>query len=630
MERLGVRVGGVEIGGGSSVVIQSMTTTRASDVEGSVLAAAALVDAGADLVRITAPTVADARCFGVIGERLSAMGKGVPLVADVHYSPSVALAAVEGGAAKVRINPGNYCSTRVARDKADYKVLVGELRGSLAPLLEACGRRGAALRVGVNQGSLAPRIIDRWGAGVEGMVSEALEVLQVCRGLDFHSLVISLKSSDACDTVLANRMFDVTQQHLGYRYPIHLGVTEAGDGVQGWVKSALGIGLLLLEGIGDTVRVSLTGDPVEEPGVAREIVRCAQELREGVFSTPADADYSLFLRLHPVERCVLPEAVNMFGTQARGWLGVDWRGLSVEEVVSRLLRVPYGARGGLGLDGGVPDIFLIPVESLGGILGERLGWLSDRLFVEEEGVVGRGGLPDLVSVDGEFCFAHLSAESFLIGGSGPEFLAGAVSRGARGVVVECTGRDAVLGWFAASLIRAMVSFEGWVGDDRFPIFLNYLALEGEREDLGLCVRASLAYGGALLDGYADGFIVRSGLGADSVCACGYQILQSLGYRREQTEYIACPSCGRTLFDISSRLREIRAATQGQRHLRIGVMGCIVNGPGEMRGADYGYVGSGPGMITLYRGEEPVVRGVPEGRAVEELVNLIRSDGRWEE
>lgn len=506
-----VRVGCTTIGGDNPVVVQSMTNTDTLDTEGCVAQIGRIVAAGGPVVRLTAPGRREGENLRVIRDVLQEQGlwpDRVALVADIHFTPDVAMIAA-GYVDKVRINPGNY------NDEGGEK---------LRALIARCRERGVALRIGVNHGSLAPRMVDRWGDTPRGMVESALEMLRICRAEDFSEVVVSMKSSNVRVMVHAYRLLVAAMRAEGMRYPLHLGVTEAGDGADGRVKSAVGIGTLLADGIGDTIRVSLTEPPENEIPVALELADYFADRSEHEAVEPIE-DVSVY---SPYEYC-------------------------------RRESDPVGRLGGTN----VP------------LLYEEL---------EEE---------ELTAV----------SES-------------------RVLVLESTNRNPVADW-RARILNLMAR------GDRRPVILH----RRYREDslLRLQVRAAADFGPLFIDGLADGiWIENRGVAGspEELRELALGILQAARVRMSKTEYIACPGCGRTLYDLQKTLTDIKARTSHLKGLKIGVMGCIVNGPGEMADADYGYVGAGRGRVTLYKGREVVRRAIPQQEALDALVELIREGGDW--
>ena len=480
-----VRIGDVTIGGNHPIAVQSMTNTDTNDTEACVAQIERIDRAGGKIVRLTAQGRREAENLQRIVARLREEGYRTATVADIHFVPEVASIAARY-VEKVRINPGNY--------RTDH--------GELEALIDQCRERGVALRIGVNHGSLAKRVFDQWGDTPQGMVVSAMEFLRVCRAKAFDQVVVSMKSSNTRVMVAAYRLLVEAMEAEGMNYPIHLGVTEAGNGLEGRIKSAVGIGALLADGIGDTIRVSLTEAPEHEIPVARLLVEHFAQ-RPGEF---------------PVRH---PE---------------------------RYSRTEYRRRSKVA----VPVVHGEPHDGFR-ILEARSGNPTAEL---------RAAILDLEPADTP-------------------------------VIIRSRYDDTDL--------------------------------------TTLAVKAAADLGPVLLDGLADGiWIDAPAHDEETIREVELMILQAARVRFSHTEYIACPSCGRTLYDIEQTLGRIKARTSHLKNLRIGVMGCIVNGPGEMADADYGYVGAGPGRITLYRGREVVERNIPQEEALDRLVELIKADGAWQE
>ena len=478
-----VRIGGVVIGGGNPVAVQSMTNTPTADTEASVAQTERIAAAGARIVRLTAQGRREAENLEHIVARLRADGFDTAIVADIHFVPEMAMTAARF-VDKVRINPGNFRTSN----------------GELEALIELCRRRGVALRIGVNHGSLAGHIFDQWGDTPRGMVESAMEFLRVCRQQNFHDVVVSMKSSNTRVMVYAYRLLAAAMAAEGMDYPLHLGVTEAGDGLDGRIKSAVGIGALLADGLGDTIRVSLTEAPENEVPVGELLVRHFAD-REGRFE-------------------VAEPYVPPTGYERRSSVAMP---LVHDEI---------------------PE-----------------GWRVVRAASKNPTAELRAAILNLATREP--------------------------------VAVACRYDDAQLETVA--------------------------------------VKAAADLGSLFIDGLADGIIIEAPqFTSEQLRDVELTILQAARVRMSRTEYIACPSCGRTLYDIEARLAEITARTSHLKNLKIGVMGCIVNGPGEMADADYGYVGAAADRITLYRGRVIVARNIPQEEALERLVELIKADGRWTE
>ena len=476
-----VSFGGVTIGGKNPIAVQSMTNTPTRDVALTVAQTMRIADAGAEVVRLTAQGRKEGEALTPIMEELRARHCHAAIVADIHFTPEIAMIAAEA-VDKVRINPGNFRTSN----------------GELEQLIEICKRRNVALRIGVNHGSLAKRIFDEWGDTPEGMVASAMEFLRMCRRADFNNVVVSMKSSNTRVMVHAYRLLAEAMNREGMTYPLHLGVTEAGDGIEGRIKSAVGIGALLADGIGDTLRVSLTEAPENEVPVGRILANYFTQ-RSAEFEVESLADYS-------------------------------------------------------------PTTFRPRT--------------SARPIIHSE-------------ITSEYD------------------------------IVDAVSDNPTHEWRAAILNS----------NDRRPKVLRRKYGDSDAELVAIYAAADM--GQLLIDGLAEGvWIDAPALDATTVEDIELMLLQAARLRFSRTEYIACPSCGRTLYDIESTLATIKARTSHLKDLKIGIMGCIVNGPGEMADADYGYVGSSPEHITLYRGREVVERNIHQSEAIDHLIEIIKRDGRW--
>lgn len=538
-----VRVGTVELGGDNPIRLQSMTSTSTMDSEGSVEQIKRIVDAGGEIVRLTAQGVREAENLADISARLRAAGIDTPLVADIHFNPRAAFAAASR-VEKVRINPGNFVDPGRVFKKIDYTdeeyaAEIVKIEEGLVPLLDICREHHTALRIGVNHGSLSDRIMSRYGDTPAGMVESALEFLRVCLKHDFRDVVISIKASNVGVMVETVRRLVAAMDAEDMHFPLHLGVTEAGDAEDGRIKSAVGIGSLLADGIGDTIRVSLSEEPECEIPVAKTIVKFIDGLSAG----------------RSVASVEIPDGYNRFSPARRQ---SEWSG-KLPQVV--------------GLD-------LQPSE------------LADAMSVlAEDGLTD--AVADELSKDASRVVVLDSKDANVIGHL-------------KSFMFAMTGR----GLTNPVIIRRKYS---GLGDDE------------------LVVAASIELGSLLLAGFADGvWLEADGVERERLNSISLAILQATRLRISKTEFISCPGCGRTLYDLQSTLRNIKAATSHLKGLKIGVMGCIVNGPGEMADADYGYVGAAIGKISLYKGKQCIEKNIPAEEAIEHLVELIKANGDWVE
>ena len=596
------------------VRIQSMLNTDTMDTEACVEQAIRIIEAGGELVRVTAPGVKEAQNLKNIREELRRRGYTTPLSADIHFNPAAAIEAachVE----KVRINPGNFADKRATFKELSYtdEEYAGELRAlreKFKAFLDVCRAHGTAVRVGTNHGSLSDRIMSRYGNTPEGMVEATMEYLRVCRDEAFDDVVISLKSSDCRVMVEAVRLLARRMEEEGMRYPLHLGVTEAGEGEDGRVRSAVGIGTLLNEGLGDTIRVSLTEEPEREIPVARELVECCEPcyrenppVLEGRWSRPVIvADIS--------SRDCVDEDVTA---------ALDFHVAAEDDPV----------RGDL-LEAGPSAPEMIYTEAL----GPELTKLPETVWV----VVPYGNV-DLAHVYNRRAVALVPSAEYL---RLREPLTGDWH------LVEVRGMDE---WTPALVERLRRDGNAaLVLNPVRPVYMAYRQLWGAGAAAALPVRVILRAEAGGLRGESLSLRLASQLGGLFVDRLGYgiwlsvddredvavglrlsrDILQAAGVRRYKTEFVSCPGCGRTLYDLQSSVARVKEAFGHLRRLKIAVMGCVVNGPGEMGDADYGYVGAGNGKVNLFRGRRMVRVGVPEGEAIEALRRLIAECGDWED
>jgi (E)-4-hydroxy-3-methylbut-2-enyl-diphosphate synthase len=571
-----VMVGGLGFGASHPVRVQSMITSDTMDTAACVKETLRLVEVGCEMVRITAPTVKDAANLRNIRFGLNAVGCTVPLVADIHFKPEAALEAAQW-VEKVRINPGNFADSKKfnIRDYSDaeYADELERIRERFTPLVKLCQERDVALRIGTNHGSLSDRIMNRFGDSPRGMVESALEFARIARDLNFHQMIFSMKASNPKVMIAAYRLLVARLDAEGddWNYPIHLGVTEAGDGEDGRIKSAIGIGSLLSDGIGDTIRVSLTEDSEHEIPVAKALVA---RFQGGIG--------------HPVTNQGDRPTWPLFEYQRR-------------------------ASGKMTAEG------IVHLIALGG--NETVAVAVPRR-VDEAVAHKRAGLgdyqPELIHED------LLRADHLLdVDPRSPEEMQAANALPETRLVTVRDGID--LAPIAAfRLLAARL-------DPRHPILLkDTLSPHSDGEFLDHLLTSAIVFGSLLCDGIGDAILLRSEEAPGQSLRLAYNILQASGVRIFKTDYVACPSCGRTLFNLQETTARIKASTSHLKGVRIAVMGCIVNGPGEMADADFGYVGGAPGKVNLYVGKQAVKFNIPEGEAVERLVDLIKEHGRWME
>jgi len=650
-----VRVGEVGVGGANPLRVQSMLTTDTLDTEGSVAQIGRLVAAGCEIVRLTVPSLREAENLPAIRRALAARNIVVPLVADIHFTPGAALIAAEH-VEKVRINPGNYADKKKFAvreyDDAQYEAEIARVAERFRPLVRRCKELGRALRIGTNHGSLSDRIMNRYGDTPRGMVESALEFLDVCESEGYRDVVFSMKASNPLVAIQAYRLLAARLEERAPgepSYPFHVGVTEAGDGEDGRIKSAIGIGALLHDGLGDTIRVSLTEDPVKEVPVARELARLAEATLARAPAAPADPGAAYVDDpLAPRRRATraVGDGEQQIGGESPVRVELDLGPVATDPVAAArtLARAFFRARG-LACEG-------ILVECLDPQAGERLeafakalgeagidlplavrveaGWAEPAAVAGGRIVAMAGALvTDEELADAASCAVRrrvpleweLRAEVAELPALVDRCLAASAGAGAAELLFSVDAEPTVAGVrIVAARLRARD-----MGD--VPIVLRHRRRAGASDE-DACLRSGLELGTPLADGIGDAIALAGWDDAAAALDLGYRVLQGARQRTTRTEFISCPSCGRTLFDLEEVTARIKARTQHLPGVKIAVMGCIVNGPGEMADADFGYVGSGPGIVNLYVGKECVERKVPEAHAPDRLVALIRAHGRW--
>ena len=565
-------VGQVGIGGDNPIRVQSMITCDTMDTAQSIQQTLDLVAVGCEVVRITAPTVKDAANLEHIVRGLRQQGCPVPIVADIHFKPDAAMEAAKW-VEKVRVNPGNYADSKkfkiIEFTDSQYAAELERIRERFTPLVLFCKEHGRAIRIGTNHGSLSDRIMNRYGDTPLGMVESALEFARIARDLGFHDFIFSMKASNPKVMIAAYRLLVARLDAEGadWNYPLHLGVTEAGDGEDGRIKSAIGIGSLLADGIGDTIRVSLTEDSVHEIPVARALV----ELVTGTQALASLTSPALTKPCPPFDP---------FSYQRRESLTIECDGVKLggEELVRVVVRQATREKIAHKLD--------------------RMGDYQPEIVYENSGVQEVDPRDD----------AEIAA----------------INAGSRDQLVTIKeGLDLpVIAAFRLLASRL---------DPRHPILLKDVASSSENPQsdfLPALLNASTTIGSLLCDGIGDAVLVQGEPAPGQSLRLAYNVLQAAGTRIFKTDYVACPSCGRTLFNLQSTTARIKAATAHLKGVKIAIMGCIVNGPGEMADADFGYVGGAPGKINLYVGKTAVKFNIPEAEAVERLQDLIREHGKW--
>ena len=574
-----VKVGNVGIGGDNPIRVQSMITCDTMDTEASIQQTIELADADCEIVRITAPTVKDARNLEHIVKGLRERGCNVPIVADIHFKPDAAMEAAKW-VDKVRINPGNYADSKkfVIREYTDeqYAAELARIRERFSPLVDFCKQRGIAMRIGTNHGSLSDRILNRYGDTPLGMVESALEFARIAREVDYHDFVFSMKASNPKIMIAAYRLLVARLNELGpdWNYPLHLGVTEAGEGEDARIKSAIGIGSLLADGIGDTIRVSLTEDSPHEIPVAKALIENISKTSGSQLSLlNSQLSFDPFSYQRRATETIERDGVKLGGTEL---IRVVVRQANFDKIAHKI---------------------------------DKMGDYKPEIVYESSGVIE-------VDPRNELEIAKVNAER------DPQFVTVKDSvdlpiiAAFRLLAARLQARHAIL------LKDVLVGAVDRNGPGRLGSIAPTL------DFLETLLTASTNIGSLVCDGIGDAILVQGEEAPGQTLRLSYNILQAAGSRIFKTDYVACPSCGRTLFNLQTTTAKIKAATSHLKGVKIAIMGCIVNGPGEMADADFGYVGGAPGKVNLYVGKAAVKFNIPEAEAVDRLKDLIREHGKW--
>ena len=584
-----VNIGDIPLGGNYPIRIQSMTSTNTMDTQATVEQSIRMINAGCEYVRITAQGIKEAENLKNIKNELKKRGYNIPLIADIHFNPKAAEVAAEI-VEKVRINPGNYVDRNIPEKikytDSEYKLELEKISERLYPLIKICKEHGTAMRIGTNHGSLSERIMSRYGDTPNGMVESAFEHIRICSAFNFHDIVLSMKASNIRVMVQAYRLLVSKMIEQGMDYPIHLGVTEAGDGEDGRIKSAAGIGALLDDGIGDTIRVSLTEDPEFEMPVAKEILK--NYLRNDIiFKASADlgvTDYSK------------PQIINPFEYIRRksykiGNIGGD----NVPVVISNKFSENS-------------DYYKINIKNISNKSGENnypVYTVTEYLQADDNPYN-----PKFILLTTNKIVSPLTE------------LINKIKSDKKAILIFNSGENYKITKFRHLFFQLIDK------KCNVPVIIKRKYKNLTEEEL--LIRSSIDFSTLLLDGLGDGIWIDANkkISSETINKIALGILQATRTRISKTEYIACPSCGRTLFNIQEALNKVREKTNHLKGLKIAVMGCIVNGPGEMADADYGYVGSGKGKITLYMGKKIVKKNINENYAVDGLIELIKENGDW--
>jgi len=619
-----VKVGSIGIGGDNPIRLQSMTTKDTMDTEGTVSESIRMIEAGCELVRITAPSKNEAENLANIKRELVVKGYNTPLVADIHFTPNAAEIAAKL-IEKVRVNPGNYADKKKFEEidytDESYQAELKRIEDRFTPLVLICKEHGTAMRIGTNHGSLSDRILSRYGDTPEGMVESAMEFLRICRKHDFHEIVISMKASNTLVMVQAYRLLMKTMLDEGMNYPLHLGVTEAGDGEDGRIKSAVGIGTLLEDGIGDTIRVSLTEAPEFEIPVAKILADRYKD--RALYSETTRRTYTL--NPFAYTRRATHEVVN---------IGEKHTPVVVMDLSQREELTPASFFGA-GYQYSVP----MDKWNLSDLACDYIKIGKHTVSFEIPGTLG-------LIQDGEVWTSNMESIRTYPCWTIEQYLATANKHRSLNFiqlqtqeltsnVLEAIRKDSTVVLLLSTIhplqVMDLRSAYLWLMENQIttPVIIQTAYSTSSEDEFML--NSAVDNGALLMDGFGDGLLVSANrISLQRVNSTCFGILQATRTRISKTEYISCPSCGRTLFDLQETTAKIRSRTSHLKGVKIGIMGCIVNGPGEMADADYGYVGTGPGKITLYKEKEVVKKNVAEEHAVDELIGLIKEYGDWVE
>lgn len=628
-----VKIGDIALGGHNPIRIQSMTTTDTMDTIGTVEQTIRMVKSGCEYVRITAPSIKEAENLANIKKELRFRGYDVPLIADIHFTPNAAEMAARI-VEKVRVNPGNYADKKKFENLEythdAYTAELERINKKFIPLIKICKEYGTAMRIGTNHGSLSDRIMSHYGDTPRGMVESAMEFIRMCEAENYYNLVISMKASNTQVMVQAYRLLVETMVKEGMNYPLHLGVTEAGDGEDGRIKSAVGIGTLLEDGLGDTIRVSLTEDPEFEAPVAKALAD--RYVKRSLKFEALSSESPIIL---PTPNTQLPTyspyAYSRRITQSVQHIGDHHHPLVMIDVSKENLKDPYFLSSvGYNYSAGLDKYNLADQACDLAFLGDNLPSFSFP-----------GNLKQVYNYhtwlnlrDKNNCHPLFSLEEFNRAEVKDEFLNFVRIDASQIATLTTASPNNVVLILETSAKHGMAEQRAFfvalqTRNIRIPVIIrrSYENLDADT----LMLYAATDFGALFTDGFGDGiWIDAQGQDLALINSTSFGILQATRTRISKTEYISCPSCGRTLFDLQETTQLIRSRTDHLKGLKIGIMGCIVNGPGEMADADYGYVGTGPDKITLYRGQEVVKKNVTTAFALDELIEIIKNDGNWVE
>ena len=609
-----VRVGEIGVGGTNPIRIQSMTTTDTMDTKGTIDQSIRMIKAGCEIVRITAPSIKEAKNLKEIKDGIRARGFNNPIVADIHFTPNAAEIAARI-VEKVRINPGNYLDRKRFKEinytDESYLEELDRIHEKFTPLVNICKKYGTAMRIGTNHGSLSDRILSRYGDTPEGMVESALEFLRIAESLNYYDIILSMKASNTRVMVQAYRLLVKKMVTEGMNYPLHLGVTEAGEAEDGRIKSSVGISTLLLDGLGDTIRVSLTEKPEAEIPVCKKIVK---KLKSSINNGKISPIYKLKYDPYFYSKRKTAAIAKVGGKNDPVVIG----DLSDLEDIKHGDLIPFGyiyseKKDKWHISDQAVDFIYVGNSSINFKIPGTLGIIQDyKSFVKREQHFPIYQFKDIEMIkDSITSFLEIDAEEEI----------SKLTALSKNIIIILKTKSknymmVVRKYFIECLNNNITN----------PVLLKKSYNQGDKTQL--MINASSDFGGIFIDGFGDGLWIRSKEGNSFNNQLAFGILQACRSRISKTEYISCPSCGRTLFDLQQTTQKIRSETNHLKGIKIGIMGCIVNGPGEMADADYGYVGIGTGKIALYKGQKVIKTNIDESDALDALINLIKANGDW--
>ena len=609
-----VRVGEIGVGGNNPIRIQSMTTTDTMDTKGTIDQSIRMIKAGCEIVRITAPSIKEAKNLKEIKDGIRAKGFNNPIVADIHFTPNAAEIAARI-VEKVRINPGNYLDRKRFKEinytDESYLEELDRIHEKFTPLVNICKKYGTAMRIGTNHGSLSDRILSRYGDTPEGMVESALEFLRIAESLNYYDIILSMKASNTRVMVQAYRLLVKKMVTEGMNYPLHLGVTEAGEAEDGRIKSSVGISTLLLDGLGDTIRVSLTEKPEAEIPVCKKIVK---KLKSSINNGKISPIYKLKYDPYFYSKRKTAAIAKVGGKNDPVVIG----DLSDLEDIKHGDLIPFGyiyseKKDKWHISDQAVDFIYVGNSSINFKIPGTLGIIQDyKSFVKSEQHFPIYQFKDIEMIkDSITSFLEIDAE---------EEISKLTSLSKNIIIILKTKSKNYM------MVVRKYFIECLNNNITNPVLLKKSYNQGDKTQL--MINASSDFGGIFIDGFGDGLWIRSNEGNSFNNQLAFGILQACRSRISKTEYISCPSCGRTLFDLQQTTQKIRSETNHLKGIKIGIMGCIVNGPGEMADADYGYVGIGTGKIALYKGQKVIKTNIDESDALDALINLIKANGDW--